>query len=134
MAPEEITNADDVIVTVNGASAGPNGHCVVDSFEYSDETETELISGCGSHMPKGVTKGNATAELTVTFLGESAGVMNSLAPANDGTAPDCHVTFVGEKSTWNITHFWPTERNFSGDDGDAVEYEASGVCFPIDDV
>lgn len=131
MAPEDITNADDVIITINGNTAGGSGHVIVDSFEYSDETATELVSGCGNHMPQGVTKGNATAELSVTITGEDASTMNSLTPSVEGTAPDCHVTFIGPETTWNITHFWPTERTFSGSDGDATEYEASGVCLPV---
>lgn len=134
MAPQDFTNADDVVVTVGGNTAGGSGHVAVDSFEYSDETEAELVSGCGNHMPIGVTKGNATGELSVTFMGEPASVMNDLAPASDGTAPHMQVTFIGVDSDWNVAHFWATERTYSGSDGDNVEYEASGICFPVTNV
>lgn len=130
-APEDFTNADDVIVTIQGNTAGGSGHVVLDSFEYSDENDTQLLSGVGNKAAQGASHGNVTGSFSATAMGEHAELFQSLSPDSNWDAPDCHVTIFGEETRWNIAHWWPSERTFSGSDGETVEYEASGPCIPI---
>lgn len=128
---KEITNADDIVINISGNTAGGSGSIPVDSFDYSDETEATLVSGCGNHGPIGVSKGNATGSIDITITGEEASVMNEAAPTDELTAPDMNIHLIGPNTSTNVVHFWPTERTFSGSDGDAVEYNMSGVCAPV---
>lgn len=132
--PEDITNADDVIVTIQGNTAGGNGHVMLTDFEYSDGHDTQEKSGVGNRKTQGVSHGNFTGQFSATAEGENASLFQSLAPASQSKAPDCHVAIICPETTWNIGHWWPSDRTYSGSDGEATQYEAQGPCIPIEEV
>lgn len=132
--PSDVANANDVIVTIQGNTAGGSGHVILDAFEYTSENDTQEESGVGNRETQGFSHGNLTASFSATALGDDAVLFNDLAPESDGKAPDCHVSLFGTDSTWNISHWRPSDRTFSGDDGETLEYEAEGPCIPVKEV
>lgn len=130
-APEIITNANDVIVTIQGNTAGGNGSVILADFEYSPQNDSQEKSGVGNRATQGVSHGNATASFSATAEGEHANMFQSLAPDSQWRAPDCHVAVIGPNTIQNIGHWWPDDRAYSGSDGEATEYSAEGPCIPI---
>lgn len=134
MAPQDFLNANDIIITIQGNTAGGTGHVILSDFDYSDDNDTQELSGIGNRVTQGVSHGNLTAQFSVTAQGEPAEMINDLMPEDDGKAPDCQATAFGELSRWNIGHWWPSSRSFSASDGDPAEFEAEGPCIPVKQV
>lgn len=127
---QEITNANDVTLTVKGADtskAGADGKLMVADFDYEKAAEKEPKHGCGNHDPIGVTHGNNTYSLSLSLEGEDAILFDEMN-TDSPKGPDLQVTIRGQKYKWVIHHFWPDTENFSGSDGDAVEYSLEGIC------
>lgn len=130
MAPVDVTNADDVTITVKGDStskAGPSGKLVVDSFEWREIGEGELKSGVGNRFPVGASFGNIEYEFDLTLEGEDADLFDDLSPDDDGKPVNIAITITGEKYKWHVENAWCLERSFGGSDGDATQYNASGI-------
>lgn len=131
----DVTNADDVTITVvgdggdgNSDSAGVGGKLVVDSFEWREIGDSELKSGVGNRKPIGASHGNLEYEFSLTLEGEDASLFDRLSPDNDGKPTKIQITITGQQYKWNVGTAWCLERTFSGSDGDAVQYEASGIA------
>lgn len=126
--PREITNANDVVLTVSGSKAGgQDGKLAVDDFEYSKTAEDELVHGVGNHLPLGVTHGNIEFEVSLTLMGEDARLFDQFNTA-EGKMPDLQLTIRGNDYKWVFPHIFPTDEGFSGTDGDPTEYTIEGLA------
>lgn len=136
MPPVDVTNADDVSITVKGDNtnkAGAAGKLVVDSFEWREIGDGELKSGVGNRNPIGASFGNCEYEFDLTLEGEDADLFDDLSPDNDGKPVNVAITITGQKYKWHVENAWCLERNFSGSDGDATQYNASGIAMAPED-
>lgn len=120
---QEITNANDVVLTVTGDSshtAGAAGKLMVADFSFAETRDDTLKSGVGNHGPIGITHGNVEYEFSLTLEGEDADLFDDIyRPADD--SPNLQVTATGDEYKHIFHHVWPTNIEYSGSDGDAVE-------------
>lgn len=128
MNEHEITNANDVTLTIKGdntSRAGADGKLMVADFDIEQSGDSELKHGVGNHDPIAVTHGNRTHNVDLTLEGEDAELFDDIY-TDDGKPPDMQVTATGVNYKWIVNHFWPQDISYSGSDGDAVEVSLSG--------
>ncbi len=117
---EEITNVNDVVVQFE------NTKVPVSSFNVSEDVDTQRASGASYRKLRGVSHGNQEVEFEFSLDGENAEVFNS-AIDGEGKPQDIQFAIDTPDGEWVIPHAWVTSHDFGGDDGDMVEYNASGI-------
>lgn len=123
-AEQEITSSNDVTLTLVGDSehtaGGAAGKLMVADFSFTDSNDDELKSGVGNSGPIGVRHGNTTYEFSLTLEGEDADLFEDIYK-RPGNRPDLQITVTGNAYKFIFHHAWPTNIEYSGSDGEAVE-------------
>lgn len=119
----KITNANDMYVSVAGIAPLP-----AEDFDLTVSQEKSLVHGAGRDEPRGHSVGNIEYEWEFTLEGEDAEFFNETA--KDKTF---RITLRGQDYKWTLGIATTIDRNFSGTDGEVVEYSANGIGYQEDE-
>ena len=122
---KKITNANDVILDVGNVAKVP-----VDDFSFEREEDSSEIHGSGNAQARGYTRGNVTYSVSITVEGEIPELMQGVLEddGDTGRSTPVKVVVTGDhyKQIYRGVIF--TSEEYSGTDGDAVEYSADGFA------
>lgn len=122
---KEITNANDVILDVGNVAKLP-----VSDFSFERTEDSEPIHGSSYHQARGYTRGNIEFNVDLTIQGEIPELMDEIFEQEDdvGRSKEVKIVVTGQHTKHIYRGVILTDTEFSGSDGDAVEYNASGFA------
>lgn len=124
----EITNANDVTLTVSGSIQVP-----VDSFELERAEDSGPVHGGGRREPRGYSKGNIEYNVDLSVEGDVVDLMDAVREdADRGESAEISITATSPHYKWRLRGVILNEDSYSYDDGDPVTYDASGFAMRLD--
>lgn len=125
---KEITNANDVELDIGSTEKVP-----VSDFSISREEDSSEIHGSGHAEPRGYTRGNITYSVSVSLEGEVVEVMDDVVEDRRlGRSAENELVATGDHYKWIVRGVLFTDEEFSGSDGDVVEYSAEGFAVKVE--
>lgn len=129
--PDEFGDAKNVSeVFINVEVGGGIEQFPASDFSASATADKDLVFGAGNKNPRGRTRGNIEYEWELSMEGHHAETFNELSVGGDNPEedPEFDIVFTTEDEgeVYKLVDCEVEESEYSGSDGDAVEFNASG--------
>lgn len=131
MGVNELTSANDVVITIGGQNM-TTAKLVVDDFELNENDEKELHSGVGNDTPVAMTRGNVTYDFSCTLLGEDASIWQSIANKkvdDDDVSDELGLVVKTNQRKFNFSKAYVNGWSVSASDGDPLEISIDILCW-----